>query len=77
LRKRGVFVFEQSLVSNSKNTEATSLVCDICFMMILAEDELIDIEKQFASILNIPANLTKGKDNNRNKSMEQRDSNKY
>ena len=44
-RKRGVFAFENSLISNSKSCEATSLVCDICFMLILAEDELIEVEK--------------------------------
>ncbi|CDW81146.1 UNKNOWN [Stylonychia lemnae] len=55
LRKRGVFTFEQQIPTNPiASTEATSLICDLCYMLIVAELELINIEEQFAVAFNIP-----------------------
>ena len=54
LRKRGVFTFEHSILSNTKSLESSSLVCDLCYMLIVAENELIALESKFVKILNIP-----------------------
>ena len=55
LRKRGVFTFEFSQLSNNNTqTEATSLVCDLCYMLIVAENDLIRIENAFSKLLSIP-----------------------
>lgn len=56
LRKRGVETYESSLICNSICTETTHLICDLCHMIVAAEDELINVEKQFANTLKIPKN---------------------
>lgn len=46
LCKRGVFKFDY--LEMFKESMSTCKVCDICYMLIVAEQELIEIEKLYA-----------------------------
>jgi len=52
LNKRGIFQFDYV----DKFTESTQSckVCDICYMLVVAEHELIEVEKLYAISQNIP-----------------------
>ena len=53
-RKRGVFLFENSTNLNFSQLQSEHRLCDLCFSLIVAENELIDLETGFAHYLNIP-----------------------
>ncbi len=44
-----------NLFSNERNNSCR--VCDLCYMLIVAEHELIEVEQEFAKALNIPVSL--------------------
>eukprot|EP00347_Sterkiella_histriomuscorum_P000881 403374165 len=52
LYKRGIFGFEY-LEKVSESTQSCK-VCDICYMLVVAEHELIEVEKLYAISQNIP-----------------------
>ena len=52
LNKRGIFKFEY-LDKYSESSQSCK-VCDICYMLVVAEHELIEIEKLYAIAQNIP-----------------------
>lgn len=52
LFKRGIFGFDY-LEKVSESTQSCK-VCDICYMLVVAEHELIEVEKLYAISQNIP-----------------------
>lgn len=52
LNKRGIFNFEY--LERFKEARMSCKVCDICYMLVDAEHELIEIEKLYARAINIP-----------------------
>ena len=52
LCKRGIFKFEY--LENISESTLSCKVCDICYMLVVAEHELIEVEKLYAISQNIP-----------------------
>ncbi len=52
LNKRGIFKFDY--VDKFTDSTQSCKVCDICYMLVVAEHELIEVEKLFAIAQNIP-----------------------
>ena len=52
LHKRGIFKFEY--LERFRGYQLSCKVCDICYALVVAEHELIEIEKSFGRALNIP-----------------------
>jgi len=50
--QRGIFKFPY--LDIYKNSKGTCKVCDLCYMVIVAEQQLIEVQKLFALSLNIP-----------------------
>lgn len=52
LNKRGIFKFEY--LERFRGYQLSCKVCDLCYLLIVAEHELIEVEKLFGGSLNIP-----------------------
>jgi hypothetical protein len=52
LKKRGISYYDQFDVSH--NSTRPCRVCDLCYMVVVSEHELIELEQQFARAQNIP-----------------------
>lgn len=52
LKKRGEDYYSLFEVSHSSTRPCR--VCDLCYMVVVSEHELIELEQQFARIQNIP-----------------------
>lgn len=53
LNKWGIFKFEH--LEMFEGHQLTCKLCDICYMLVVAEHELMEIEGSMASSLNIPS----------------------
>ena len=52
LDKRGIFKFEH--LEMFKGHSLSCKLCDICYMLVVAEHELMEMERTMAKSLNIP-----------------------
>ena len=52
LNKRGIFKFEY--LERFKDQQLSCKVCDLWYLLVIAEHELIEVEKLFGKALNIP-----------------------
>jgi len=65
LNKRGIFILEKinptlrndSSIYHNKWKTQTCRVCDICYMLLIAESDLFVAQKKFAGALNIPISM--------------------
>ncbi|CDW79711.1 UNKNOWN [Stylonychia lemnae] len=69
LNKRGIFLLEQINpqilndlnINHQKWKTNTCKVCDICYLIVVAEQDLQNVEKRFAEVQNIPVLKTDSK----------------
>ena len=54
LNKRGNFYFDSFLTFSKGESNLTCWVCDLCFQLVIAEQELVKTETKLAECMSIP-----------------------